>query len=99
MNTPQENLEGYDASSVLAAADKLHGKLLLIHGAKDDNVHVQNSLQLAHRLQEADIPFEMMVYPTSRHGIHSRHYNRIFVDFIRRTMLGTDSIQARRASE
>ena len=87
MNTPQENPEGYAVSSVVGAASKLHGRLLLIHGGMDDNVHLQNTLQLAQELQQADLPFEMMIYPTSRHGIYSRHYNRVFLDFIRRTML------------
>lgn len=90
MNTPQENPDGYAASSVVAAAAQLHGQLLLIHGGMDDNVHLQNTLQLAQKLQQADIPFEMMIYPTSRHGIHSPHYNRVFLDFIRRTMLHED---------
>jgi dipeptidyl-peptidase-4 len=87
MDTPQENPEGYDRSSVLAAAEDLHGRLLLVHGGKDDNVHVQNTLQLARKLQEADIPFEMMIYPTNRHGIYGDHYNRLRLDFIRRTLL------------
>ena len=86
MDTPQENPEGYDASSVLTAAKDMHGRLLLLHGAKDDNVHVQNTLQLARKLQEADVPFEMMIYPTNRHGIYGDHYNRMRLDFIRRVM-------------
>jgi dipeptidyl aminopeptidase/acylaminoacyl peptidase len=96
MDTPQENPQGYERSSVIRAASQLHGRLLLIHGGMDDNVHVQNTLQLAHKLQEANVPFEMMIYPTSRHGIHSPHYNRITVDFIRRTMLGEPESNARR---
>ncbi len=87
MNTPQENPGGYDLSSVLKAADKLHGKLLLIHGAMDDNVHVQNTLQFAERLQQANKPFEMMIYPTSRHGIFEAHYQRLMIDFMKKTML------------
>lgn len=88
MNTPQENPDGYQRSSVLAAAGNLHGKLLLIHGAMDDNVHLQNTLQLAQELQRADRDFEMMIYPTSRHGIFGSHYQNLQLDFIRRTMLG-----------
>ena len=37
---------GYEATSVVKAASKLHGKLLIVHGIMDDNVHVQNTLQL-----------------------------------------------------
>ena len=42
--------------------------MLLLHGTMDDNVHMQNSVQFAYELQRAGKPFEMMVYPKSRHG-------------------------------
>lgn len=87
MLTPQENQDGYNRSSVVAAAGDLHGRLLIIHGALDDNVHMANTLQLANALQKADKPFEMMVYPPDRHGIYGTHYRRLMYDFIRRTML------------
>ncbi|MBI1900444.1 MAG: DPP IV N-terminal domain-containing protein [Planctomycetia bacterium] len=86
MLTPQENAEGYEKASVVAAAKDLHGKLLLVHGGMDDNVHVQNALQLARALQQAGRDFEMMIYPEMRHGIHGRHYQKLTLDFIRRTM-------------
>jgi dipeptidyl aminopeptidase/acylaminoacyl peptidase len=87
MDTPQENPAGYASTSVVAAADQLHGRLLLLHGAIDDNVHFQNTLQFVKALQDAGKDFQLMVYPESRHGLHGRHYQRLIVDFIRRTML------------
>ena len=51
------------------AAANLHGKLLLVHGTIDDNVHVGNTLQLADALQKVHKPFSLMLYPGSRHGI------------------------------
>jgi dipeptidyl-peptidase 4 len=69
MLTPQNNPEGYDKSSVLKAAKNLSGKLLLIHGAIDDNVHLQNSVQFIYELQKAGKQFEFALYPKSRHGI------------------------------
>jgi dipeptidyl-peptidase 4 len=69
MGLPQENAEGYDKSSVLKAAGRLQGKLLLIHGMIDENVHLQNTIQLMYELQQAGKPFEVMLYPNSRHGI------------------------------
>ena len=69
MSTPQNNPDGYKKSAPVAAAANLSGKLLLLHGTLDDNVHVQNTLQLAYALQKAGKPFEMMLYPASRHGI------------------------------
>jgi dipeptidyl aminopeptidase/acylaminoacyl peptidase len=86
MNTPQENPDGYNRTSVVKAASRLHGRLLLVHGGRDDNVHFQNSLQLIQALQGADRDFEVMVYPDSRHGIFNRHYRRLTVDFMRRTL-------------
>ena len=69
MRTPQENPEGYDEGSVLTYADQLEGKLLLLHGMVDDNVHPTNLWQLADALQKADKRFEMMLYPTRGHGL------------------------------
>ncbi|MBI4617401.1 MAG: DPP IV N-terminal domain-containing protein [Planctomycetes bacterium] len=86
MDTPQANPEGYDATSVVKAAANLHGRLLLIHGATDDNVHVQNTLQLASELQRHGKDFELMIYPASRHGIGGKHYQRLVVDFLTRTL-------------
>ncbi len=86
MNTPQENPKGYEASSVVKAAKNLHGKLLLLHGVMDDNVHVQNSLQLMQALEQADRDFEVMLYPQARHPITGKHYQRLIVDFMKRTL-------------
>ncbi|MBC7966782.1 MAG: DPP IV N-terminal domain-containing protein [Fuerstia sp.] len=82
MSTPQLNRDGYQASSVVAAASNLSGRLLILHGLKDDNVHPENSVQLVHALQKAERQFEVMFYPTSRHGIYGRHYNQLCFNFI-----------------
>ncbi|HNS19840.1 MAG TPA: S9 family peptidase [Sedimentisphaerales bacterium] len=83
MDTPQNNPDGYERTSVVKAAKDLHGQLLLVHGAIDDNVHIQNTFTLVDALQRADKPFQLMVYPQSRHGVGAMHYNRLTVDFIR----------------
>lgn len=69
MKTPAHNVEGYAKSSVQKAAKDLHGALLLAHGAIDDNVHPGNTMRLAYELQKAGKPFELAIYPRSRHGI------------------------------
>jgi len=69
MRTPQENPDGYAESAPLAYVDRLQGRLLLIHGTGDDNVHMQNTLQLVARLIEADRRFELRLYPNEPHGI------------------------------
>jgi dipeptidyl aminopeptidase/acylaminoacyl peptidase len=88
MGLPGENTEGYERSSVVRAARNLHGKLLLIHGAIDDNVSVRNTMRLVEALQAANKEFELMIYPGSRHGIFGSHYARLQLDFIRRTLGG-----------
>ena len=69
MGLPQDNPDGYHKSSPRWAAKDLHGALLLVHGAIDDNVHLQNTLQFAYELQKAQKPFRLMLYPKSRHGV------------------------------
>ncbi len=66
---PQDNSGGYDDNSPINYADLLRGKLLLVHGSGDDNVHVQNSMEMAAALIEADKPFDMMIYPDDNHSM------------------------------
>lgn len=70
MRTPKENKDGYDSGSAVQNADKLNGKLLLIHGTADDNVHFRNMLRYAHALNQAGKYVEMALYPDSNHGIY-----------------------------
>jgi dipeptidyl aminopeptidase/acylaminoacyl peptidase len=86
MLTPKENPKGYRDSSCIAAAANLHGRLLIVHGMLDDNVHLQNSVQLAEALQASGKEFEMMFYPKARHGIGSEHCSKLRLAFIRKTM-------------
>ena len=74
MRTPRENPEGYDAGSAVKQASRLEGALLLLHGMQDDNVHPANTFQMAARLQAADIPFQMQLFPNATHGIPSPAY-------------------------
>jgi dipeptidyl aminopeptidase/acylaminoacyl peptidase len=89
MGLPQDNPDGYNVSSVVRAAGRLHGKLLILHGAIDDNVSLRNTMRLVQALEEANKDFELMIYPSSRHGIFGAHYSRLQLDFIRRTLGGT----------
>jgi dipeptidyl-peptidase 4 len=86
MQTPQNNPEGYKKSSPVTAAKDLSGKILLIHGAIDDNVHMSNTIQFAYELQKAGKQFELMLYPKSRHGVTDpvlvRHMRAMMTDFI-----------------
>lgn len=87
MGTPADNPKGYDDASVVKAAANLHGRLLLCHGLADDNVHAQNTAQLVEAFQRAGkTSFEVMIYPSARHGIPSPHYIRTQIEFIRKTV-------------
>ena len=66
---PSNNAAGYEQGSVTNAAKDLHGHLMLVAGAMDDNVHMQNSFQFLHAMQQAQKDCDFMVYPRVRHGI------------------------------
>jgi len=68
MDTPQDNPEGYKNGSILPYVDQYKGRLRIMHGDLDDNVHMQNTMQLVDALTDRDVPFELMIYPGSRHG-------------------------------
>lgn len=69
MGTPQANAAGYAGSSVLGVAAQLQDPLLVLHGMADDNVLFEHSTRLFKVLQEANKPFEVMVYPGHKHGL------------------------------
>lgn len=72
MQTPELNKEGYKLGSVMHYADLLKGKLLLIHGMADNNVHFQNSAELVKALVGFDKQFDCMFYPGSKHSIFGK---------------------------
>jgi dipeptidyl-peptidase-4 len=65
--------------------------LLIAHGSTDNNVHFQNTLRLIDILAGADKPFDLMVYPGTRHGIRrsqfALHFHRLKIDFFKRHLL------------
>ena len=63
-------MSGYDDNSPINHAGKMQGKLLLIHGMADDNVHLQNSIDLVDKLVQTGKQFEMQFYPNRNHSIH-----------------------------
>lgn len=70
MRTPQENASGYDDNSPINHVSKIKGKLLLVHGTADDNVHVQNSMAMTQALIQANVQFDQFMYPDKNHGIY-----------------------------
>jgi dipeptidyl-peptidase-4 len=86
MSEPAEFASGYKDFSVVNAAAQLKGRLLLVHGTGDDNVHLENSVQFVQKLIEADIPYDLQIYPRKTHSIsgpdvRTHLYNRILAHF------------------
>ena len=71
MGTPQQNPDGYRRSAPLNFADHLQGKLLLIHGMLDENVHFRHTARMMQALIDAGKHFETLIYPNQRHGPRS----------------------------
>jgi dipeptidyl-peptidase-4 len=69
MGLPKDNVEGYRIGSPINFAGGLEGRLLIIHGTGDDNVHYQGTERLVNRLIELGKPFDLMVYPNRSHSI------------------------------
>lgn len=85
MKRPQDNPEGYQKTSLVAVAKDLHGRLLLVHGTYDDNVHIQNAWAFSDELIKAGKTFDMMIYPMRKHGIEDTpariHLFKTMVEF------------------
>lgn len=88
MDTPENNPDGYEASSVFPYVDNLTFPLLLIHGMADDNVTFDNSTRLMAEMQQKGLPFELMTYPGQRHGIRGEelqiHLMKTRMNFLNR---------------
>jgi dipeptidyl-peptidase-4 len=69
MGLPDENAAGYRDGSAINFAEGLRGKLLIVHGTGDDNVHFQGTQKLVNRLIELGKVFDFMEYPNRTHSI------------------------------
>jgi dipeptidyl-peptidase-4 len=79
MGTPQSNPQGYQTSSVMYHVDKMRGKLLLIHGLIDENVHFRHTARLINALIAARKPYDLQIFPNERHS--PRHLaDRIYME-------------------
>ena len=83
MGTPQADSEAYTAASAIPDAAKITDPLLIIHGMADDNVVFENATEVISAMQEANVPFEMMLYPGYTHRVSGEQisphrYNTVF---------------------
>jgi dipeptidyl-peptidase-4 len=67
MGTPASNPDGYRRASVLTHAERLVGKLLLVHGMIDENVHFRHTARLVDALVKAGRLHDLLIYPNERH--------------------------------
>jgi dipeptidyl-peptidase-4 len=86
LSQPAEFASGYKDFSVVNSAARLKGRLLLAHGTGDDNVHMENSVQFVQKLIEAQIPYDLQLYPRKTHSIagadvRTHLFNRILAHF------------------
>jgi dipeptidyl-peptidase 4 len=86
MSEPSQNPDQYKDFSVVTNADKLKGRLLLVHGTGDDNVHMENTIQLIQKLIDAHLPYDLQLYPRKTHSIagadaRTHLYTRILAQF------------------
>jgi dipeptidyl-peptidase 4 len=85
MRTPQENPQGYESASLIPRAKNLHGKLLIVYGSYDDNVHPVNEMAFIDALVASGKKFEMITYPMRKHGISDEaatlHLYHLMLDF------------------
>ena len=86
MGRPDDFPAGYKDFSVVHSAAQLKGRLLLVHGTGDDNVHIENTVQFVQALIEAGIPYDLQIYPRKTHSlsgpdVKTHLYNRILAQF------------------
>ena len=102
MGLPKDNADGYKNGSPITFADGLQGRLLLVHGSGDDNVHFQGSERLVNQLIALGKPFEFMDYPNRTHAIRegegtSLHLHALLARFLRENLPAGPRAAARAA--
>ena len=87
---PEDDPEGYRSFDLVARAPQLHGRLMLVYGTYDDNVHPQNEQAFADALIRSGILFDTMIYPMRKHGISDDpaqiHLFKTMLEFWRRNL-------------
>jgi dipeptidyl-peptidase-4 len=90
MRRPMVNEDGYKQADLTAMAEKMTGRLLLVHGLADDNVHAQNTWLLTEALVNAGKQFDMQIYPDDSHslrqGNHYRHLHERIIRFLKENL-------------
>ena len=72
MNTPEENPEGYAKASIINKTDKIKARTLIFHGALDNTVVQQHTLELLKKATQEGILLNYYVYPSHEHNIRGK---------------------------
>ncbi len=90
LRKPADNKSGYEDNSPVNFAKSIKGKFLLVHGSADDNVHFQNTMEMANAMVMYNIPFDFMAYPNKNHGIFGGftrlHLYTKILDFVKQNL-------------
>ena len=79
MGLPAENREGYLSSSVMTHVENYRGRMMLVHGLIDENVHFRHTARLINKLVEARKCYDLMLFPCERHSPHGLD-NRVYLE-------------------
>lgn len=79
MGLPSENPSGYRESAVFDHVPNMRGKLLLVHGLIDENVHFRHTARLINRLIAAGKDYDLLLFPDERHSPR-RLRDRIYME-------------------
>ena len=106
MGHPEENVQGYYDSSVMSHVQNMRGKLMLVHGLIDENVHFRHTARLINALIEQRKRYELVLFPCERHAPHKMQ-DRVycedimfdfFVENLRPTAVATAAKEEEQAS-
>jgi dipeptidyl-peptidase 9 len=94
MDLPQNNVHGYKEGSVLTYAHQFPdevGRLLIVHGLSDENVHFVHTAELVNALIRWGKPYQLQLYPCERHSLRrldaSEHYETVLLSFLQDQLL------------
>ena len=94
LGQPAVNADVYRDDSALNSAANLKGRLLLVQGTGDDNVHMENTIQFIQKLIDADVPYDLQLYPRKTHGISgaeaTTHLYRAILNHFERYLMATE---------
>ncbi|MCB9353376.1 MAG: S9 family peptidase [Lewinellaceae bacterium] len=99
MQTNEENSDGYEENSPVNFVDQLEGNYLLVHGLADDNVHFQQSAEMANQLIAKNKQYETMIYPNRNHSIPDKkarlHLYKLMTSFLDKKLKNAPSEEIR----